>query len=92
LRGPAKVGLPWVKLSFKEDSFFAHSGEVVSARSSYTTPGIESVIEKHSWNFREVDEIDTDFTRIPDVLTPKKEIEIDMEELDTPQELLVPDP
>ena len=50
------------------------------------------MIEKHSWNFREVDEIDTDFTRIPDVLTPKKEIEIDMEELDTPQELLVPDP
>lgn len=90
LRGPAKAPLSWVELSFQDDFFFANSGKIVKAGQSFTTPEIEKVIQQYSFEFKEVDEIDSDFTRIPKVLIPKKEVEINLEELEAPQEEVIP--
>jgi len=87
MKGPAIVNLPWVKMFYKDDSFFVDTGSIVKPSVRFTTPEIEKVIEEYQFKFKESEEIDPNASKIPDILLPKSEQTISLDDLDRVDDL-----
>ena len=82
LRGPAKVDLPWAKMFFKNDNFYVDMGTTVDGNYRFTTDEIEKVIKDYNFKFRKTDEIDPHVSKIPEILRPKADQTISLDELE----------
>jgi len=71
LTGPAKKDLPWLAISSKGNLFSVDSGKIVPKNITYTTDEIEKVITEYGFVFKEVDEVDLEAVKLPEIFYEK---------------------
>ena len=67
LQGPARKNLSWYAINSKGNLFEVDTGKPVSSSNTYTTDEIEKVISEYGFEFKEVDEIDMEAVKLPQI-------------------------